>query len=235
MSARTIRVLHVEDDPIQRRMIAHHLKVIPECAFTISAVASEELAVECFRQGKCDLVLLDYQLVQGDGMHLLGRLRELDPIVPIIAISGMASADIAARLIQGGADDYFNKRELNSADLAKSIRASLGRAGAVRKTLASRMTDELSRVLRQLTELCADYVNGMGPEFLEQLEVMALAIKKAHISAQDLQRMHEQATASLEGAAGLDQERLRLLARPLLLELLVRVYDDPYPGAEKRE
>jgi len=235
MSVRTVRLLHVEDDPMQLRIIAHHLKALPEDTFAITAVASEELAMECFRNAKFDLVLLDYQLDQGDGVHLLGCMRELDPIIPIIAISGVATSEIAAKLVQGGADDYFNKRELKSADLAKSIRSSLRRADAVRKTIASRTTDELSRFTNQLTELCALYVRRMGTDFLEHLDVIEQNMKRARISAHELQRMHETATSRLEVTIGLDRGKMKLMARHLLFELLVRVYEDPYLSAEPRD
>src|SRR5580704_13923318 len=112
MSLRNVRLLHVEDDPMQQRMIAHHLKAISEHAFEITAVVSEELVMECFQKTRIDVVLLDYQLENGNGMHLLGRLRKLDPIIPIIAISGVATSEIAAELVLAGADDYFNKRDL---------------------------------------------------------------------------------------------------------------------------
>src|ERR1035438_8385707 len=130
MSACIVKLLHVEDDLMQQRMIAHHLRAIPEFAFAITAVASEELAMEWFQKIKFDQVLLDYQLAQGNGLHLLVRMRELDPIIPIITISGVATSEIAAELLIAGADAYFNKRELTRANLAQSIRSSLRRAAA---------------------------------------------------------------------------------------------------------
>jgi DNA-binding response OmpR family regulator len=235
MSVLTVRLLHVEDDAMQQRMIAHHLKALPEFAFTITAVTSEQRAMEYFQKAGCDLVLLDYQLAEGDGLHTLGRMREVDPIVPIIAISGVATSQVAAQLVQAGADDYFDKRELSSSGLAKSIRASLRRAEAVRKTIASRMPDEPSRAATKLTELCVDYVRRIGVGFLEQLDVITQDLKHAGMSAQELEQMHENATLGLEVPAGLDRGRMKLLTRPLLLELLVRVYDDPNLSAERRD
>jgi PleD family two-component response regulator len=56
-----------------------------------------------------------------------------DPIVPIIAISGVATADVSGDLVSAGADDYINKRELTSGLLGESLRDSLKRADAWRK------------------------------------------------------------------------------------------------------
>jgi DNA-binding response OmpR family regulator len=225
MSLRNVALLHVEDDPMQQRIIAHHLKAIPEYAFAITAVASEELAMACFQKTKIDLVLLDYQLVQGNGMHLLGRLRELDPITPIIAISGVATSEIAAELVLAGADDYFNKGDLKSGGLGTSIRSSLRRADAVRKTIASRSSDELNRLAPQMASLCAEYARRIGVDFLGRLDVVAQEMKRTAISVDELKRIHDNAASQIEAAVGVDQNRMKLLARPLLLELLVRVFD----------
>ncbi len=225
MSLRSVTLLHVEDDPMQQRMIAHHLKAIPEHAFAITAVASEELAMECFQKTKIDVVLLDYQLEKGNGMHLLGRLRKLDPIIPIIAISGVATSEIAAELVMAGADDYFNKRDLGSASLATSIRSSLSRADAVRKKLADRPTGKANRLTPQLTTLFAEYVDQLGSDFLAQLDVIAREIKHARISAEDLQRIHEDAVTQVKDERGLDHDRTKRMVRPLLFELLVRVFE----------
>jgi CheY-like chemotaxis protein len=236
MSIQTVNLLHVEDDLMQQRMIAHHLKAAPEYAFVITAVPSESRAMECLQSARFDLVLLDYKLEQGDGLHLLGRIRQLDPIIPIIAISGMATAEIAAQLVQAGADDYFNKRELKSADLVKSIRSSLRRADAVRKKLASQPPDKWAGLTDQLTEICAEYARRMDGGFVDQLDLLARAMKTAGISEHELQRLHEVATSRLELAIGLDHGRTSLRVRALLFELLVRVYDDPsVRNGEKEE
>jgi DNA-binding response OmpR family regulator len=225
MSLPSVTLLHVEDDPMQQRLIAHHLKAIPEHTFSITAVASEELAMECFQKTKIDLVLLDYQLVQGNGMHLLGRLRELDPIIPIIAISGVATSEIAAELVLAGADDYFNKRDLSSDRLATTIRSSLRRADAVRKTLTGRRSGEVNRFTPHLTKFYAEYAGRMGTDFLDQLDVIAREMKHACISPDELQRIHEFAASQVKVEGCVDQNRAKLMARPLLLELLLRVFE----------
>jgi CheY-like chemotaxis protein len=225
MSIRNVKLLHAEDDAMQQRLIGHHLQALPEYVFTITTAATEQLAMDSFQETPFDLVLVDYQLAHGDGLQVLSRIRAIDWIIPIIAISGIATSDVAAQLVRAGADDYFDKRYLTSADLAKSIRSSLRRANAVRKKVATRTTDTLSRFTNQLTELCADYVRRMGGGFLEQLDVIAQDLKDARISAYDLEAMYENATSRLEVAGGADQGRIKRLARPLLFDLIIRLND----------
>ena len=65
MSARLIRLLHVEDDEIQRRLIRALLEKRTEYRFTITYASSEDSAVETFKAG-FDCVILDYSLTHGN-------------------------------------------------------------------------------------------------------------------------------------------------------------------------
>jgi CheY-like chemotaxis protein len=132
----TIRVLHIEDSQIQQRLVALYLEEIEDYQLEIHPVISEDDAVEMWRQGSFDLVLLDYQLSQGNGLSCLIRLRKLDPIVPIIALSATATSEIAAELIEAGADDYLNKQGISSEILSQSVRNALTRARAFRARFA---------------------------------------------------------------------------------------------------
>jgi DNA-binding response OmpR family regulator len=133
MSSRTIKLLHVEDEISQRRLFAHHLKVINDFHFEILYADAEQSALDAFDSGGVELVILDYYLRQGNGLHCLEALRRRDQIVPIIAISGLATAAIAADLLQAGADDYIGKHDLKSGVLARILREALARADAWRK------------------------------------------------------------------------------------------------------
>lgn len=138
MPTRTIHLLHVEDDVAQQQFLAHHLAAMNEFAFDIHCVESEATAIQEFDKGHIDLVVLDYRLSQGDGLSCLRALRWRDQMVPIIAISGVATDEIAAELLEAGADDYIDKKDLTSSTLAHSVRESLIRAEALRKRMAGR-------------------------------------------------------------------------------------------------
>jgi DNA-binding response OmpR family regulator len=136
MSDLTVHVLHVEDDPMQRHYLAHHLKGLTDHHFEIRHADGEDEAIAAFEEGNVDLVILDYHLRQGDGFCCLERIRRSDSIVPVIAISGVATAEIAAELIQAGADDYISKKDLNRDLLGRSVRDALARARACRPRIA---------------------------------------------------------------------------------------------------
>jgi two-component system, NarL family, sensor histidine kinase UhpB len=133
MARRTIKLLHVEDELSQRHLFAHHLNAMDDFNFEILYADAEATALESFATGGVEFVILDYHLRQGNGLHCLEQLRHRDAIVPIIAISGVATAEIAADLVQGGADDYIGKRDLTSSGLARKMRDALARVDAWRQ------------------------------------------------------------------------------------------------------
>jgi DNA-binding NtrC family response regulator len=133
MSNRNIRVLHIEDDRFQHRLLAHLLGNLDEFTFEIRCAESEREGLALFDQHGADLIVLDYRLTEGDGLHCLKELRLRDAKVPVIAISGVASLEIAKELVECGADDYLNKSELLPNSLAKSVRDVLSRWDAWKK------------------------------------------------------------------------------------------------------
>ncbi|MBY0522025.1 MAG: response regulator [Gemmataceae bacterium] len=235
MVPRTVKLLHIEDDPLQQRLAAHHLADLHEFQFAITCVESEEAAVREFTAGRHEFVLLDYHLAQGNGLSCLRRLRATDPTVPIIAISGAATPEIAAELLRVGADDYMTKQELTSEGLARSVREALARSDAWRRQGLDRgaltTDDAVGKVFR---ELCQTYVAAIGPDFLAHLDSFEAASRQAGVNATQMQFLFEQVSGELQstftGAAA------RRLLRPLLLEVLLRLFGpepdekDPLPS-----
>ncbi|MBV9125059.1 MAG: response regulator [Planctomycetes bacterium] len=221
MSSRIIQVLHVEDDVFQRRLMAFHLSNIPDYAFAICGVESEDEAVAKFRKGGTDLVLLDYQLAEGDGLSCLRRLRQLDAVVPIVAVSGVAPPEIATELVRAGADDCLSKHELSSAALARSVCQALARADAFRRRTVTTGLDQLLPIQEQFDRICRTFAAQNGSEFMARLEEFENAARAANLTAGQVQRLFEAACEQVPAAGTLSAKRL---LRPVLLEALLRLF-----------
>jgi DNA-binding response OmpR family regulator len=138
MNRPSIKLMHIEDDPVWRRIVAHHLSSIKEYQFDVHPAESEDAAIHEFEGGGVEFVILDYTLKGGDGLGCVKKLRRRDGLVPIIAVSGLATPDIAAEMLRFGADDFISKQDLSGELLARSVRGALARALA-----GLRRTEEL--------------------------------------------------------------------------------------------
>jgi DNA-binding response OmpR family regulator len=220
---RAVHLLHVEDDALQQRLIRHHLKQLPECQFAITYATNEDAAVASFQGGGIELVIIDYHLMQGNGLSCLRQIRARDPVVPIIAVSGVATPEIAAELLEAGADDYFSKGSLSSDALARGIRAALARADLWRHRSAparQQRSDALClQACRSLLPVGATLV-----QHLDQLEVAARVEK---LSVEQVQTMFEDVCASLVGTIPPGAPSIQRQLRPLLLETLFRLSGTP--------
>jgi DNA-binding NarL/FixJ family response regulator len=135
MPRRKVNLLHIEDEAFQRVLAARLLASVDDHEFAIRHVEDEEAAIVAFAEGGVDLVLLDYYLARGDGASCLLRLRRLDRLVPIIAISGASDPEVAAELLRLGADGYIDKRGLSGRLLDQTVRDALARADSWRERL----------------------------------------------------------------------------------------------------
>lgn len=222
MTARTVRLLHVEDDEIQQRLAARHLQNLADMRFAITCVDSEDAAVAEFDKGGHDFVLLDYHLSQGNGLSCLRKLRHKDRIVPIVALSGAATPEIAAELLRVGADDYLSKQDLTTEALGKSVREALTRADAWRRHAPTAAPPETEQMFR---ELCQQFTAALGPDFTQRLDAFQAAAERAQLTGAGMNQLFEDLCLEHNGACG--AARLRL--RPLLLEMLLRLFG---PGKE---
>jgi CheY-like chemotaxis protein len=221
MQTRTIQLLHVEDDLIQQKVVAHYLKKVADYTFDIHCVPSENEALEKFHQTSFDLVLLDYHLAEGNGLSCLKKLRQFDPIVPILAISGTASSEVAAELVHAGADDYFDKALLNGVDLARSVKLAVSRADAVKRhrpAVAGNGIDLSTRV-----QVAIRNSAGACLELRKNLEPLYELLTTAGIGPAEWADLYEQACRELPPISG--QPDFQTLCRPVLLKVLYRLMD----------
>ncbi len=156
------RVLMVEDHPVNQKVLAHQLGEMGlDYAIAVSGTrALERLANEDF-----DLILMDWQMPEMDGLEATRRIRQLPGDtgrLPIVALTANASAGFRETCLAAGANDYLSKPYTESALAA--LLAQWLPAGETpaplfdRATLAARypgnpgLVDELAAVFIQTTE-----------------------------------------------------------------------------------
>jgi DNA-binding NarL/FixJ family response regulator len=105
-------VLLIEDCAADAEIVRRTLKETRIGVVEVAQTAEEGLIM--FRQAKWDLVLVDYKLPGVSGLDALVRLRERDPSVPVVMLTGMGDEQVAAGAIRRGADEYLSKDALTA-------------------------------------------------------------------------------------------------------------------------
>ncbi len=81
--------------------------------------------LKLLKKRKFDLLLMDYYLSDGHGVHLLKDLGRLYPELPVIIITGQGDEKIATKSIKAGAEDYIVKTRESLEALPKIISRTL--------------------------------------------------------------------------------------------------------------
>ncbi len=110
-------LLIIDDQP----EFAEDFRLLSGDEFHLVTATSGEEGLRRFQENTIDLVLVDLKLGRGiDGLETLRRLKQLDPDVAVIIVTGHASMETAHQAGRLGALDYCNK-----APNLKELRAHL--------------------------------------------------------------------------------------------------------------
>jgi glutamate dehydrogenase (NAD(P)+) len=130
MSSDTVRVLLIEDDPIQARLIQKLLADRRDPSFAVTVADRLAAGLKRLGEGGTDLVLLDLILPDSQELETFVRVKAQAPDVPVIVQTGIADAMMAGRAVEQGAQDYLVKDHITSASLLRSIRYVMERSRA---------------------------------------------------------------------------------------------------------
>lgn len=98
-------VVIVDDEPPMLRALQRSL----DGAFQVAAFDAAEPAIERVRRGGVSVVLSDIGMPGMSGIELLGAVRQHDPDLPVVLITGNPSLESATKAIEHGVFRYLPK------------------------------------------------------------------------------------------------------------------------------
>ncbi|MCZ4304274.1 response regulator [Zoogloeaceae bacterium G21618-S1] len=106
------RVLLAEDHPVNAEIVC---ALLGECGCRVTVANNGREAVAMYRKGAFDLVLMDIQMPEMDGIEATREIRRAERTgagserVPILALTANAQRDDRAAALSAGMDDYLTK------------------------------------------------------------------------------------------------------------------------------
>jgi PAS domain S-box-containing protein len=200
---RRLRVLLAEDNPVNQKLAAHLLE---KRGHSVAVASSGREALGRLEKEPFDLVLMDVQMPEMDGLEatrtIRERERETGTHLPIVAMTAHAMKGDRDRCLEAGMDDYVSK-PIQAEQLFRAIE---GLAPSLREPeRAATAGDDRQPILDR-----ADLLNRFGgdEELLRELIAIAiasfpeqLAQVRAAIARGDSEALARAAHA-IKGAAG---------------------------------
>jgi CheY-like chemotaxis protein len=123
-----IRLLLVEDNPADARVVERHLRDAGLNDVTCDLVQTAADATQRLQTVEYDLVLLDLGLPDATGLEALRALRAVADLIPIIVLTGSDDYKQGLAAVREGAQDYLEKRRVNAGMLSRVVSYSVERS-----------------------------------------------------------------------------------------------------------
>jgi two-component system, cell cycle sensor histidine kinase and response regulator CckA len=120
-----LRIVILEDSAVDAELMEKELQ---RAGLRFASIRVETRTAFCgaIRDLKPDLILADYTLPKFDALSALKLVREKDPRIPFIIVTGSVSEEVAINCMKQGVDDYLLKDRL--ARLGEAVRQALDKS-----------------------------------------------------------------------------------------------------------
>ena len=135
MNPQLIRILHVEDDPGDARLVEEMLKErvgdgASALDFDLVHAARLGEALTVLAADPIHLVLADLTLPDSDGLDTISQIHRAAPTLPLVVMSSANDESLAIQAAQEGAQDYLVKGRVDRYVLTRTLRHAIERKRA---------------------------------------------------------------------------------------------------------
>ncbi|MFN2507221.1 MAG: sensor histidine kinase [Chthoniobacterales bacterium] len=162
------QVLVIDDEVGPRES----LRMLLKPNYQVHTANTVEAGIRLLREKKPDAIVSDIRMPGASGIEGLRRIREIDPHVSVIMLTGFGALETAQEALRLGANDYISKpfdahqmREVISRNVEGTrVRRSGESAAAEIKELNNRLLKELAQKerLASLGQASAEFVHDLG-------------------------------------------------------------------------
>lgn len=142
-----IKVLLVEDNEADVKLVQRMLRHIQNQIFDVTTISRLETAIKELRKFKYDVVLLDLGLPDSKGISTFSTIHEKFPDIPAVIFTVLGDETIGINAVSLGAQDYLVKGTSDSRMMAKAILYAIER-----KRLELRLKQKAEALVNSIRE-----------------------------------------------------------------------------------
>jgi DNA-binding NtrC family response regulator len=174
MDKNTISVLIVDNDADYAGVVKHHLQAFQASRFNVDVAPNGDDALS--RLGAAppiDIVLMNYDMPNGNGLEITRRISEGPHSVPIILLTSGRDFRIAIEAMKYGVEEYLVREQAVDTMLPRTI------AGVLERTKIKKRIHDAEReklISQKRTEAIRELVVTMCHEFNNPLAAIKISV-----------------------------------------------------------
>ncbi len=172
LPAHRLQILVAEDNLINQKLA---LSLLKKWGHAGDVATNGSAAVEMFQSGRYDLILMDMQMPEMDGIEATQKIRQLESgatHIPIIAMTANALAGDQERCLAAGMDHYLAK-PIKPDRLRDLLTLYLGKTGQKTDGQFARLIHAPARRMSDKTDSVFDYFAAILTADQEILQIIA--------------------------------------------------------------
>jgi len=179
-----LRILLAEDNTVNQKLA---LRVLEKMGYVADAVANGLEVIEALRRKRYDIVFMDVQMPEMDGLEATRVLRRSDALYQpkIIAMTANAMQGDREKCIEAGMDDYISK-PIRLAEIQNMLVRWGGEIQAAKPQVDPHL-DKRSKSM--LDQEMMNALKGMGPEIF--IELVELYLEEAPNQLAEMRKQFE--------------------------------------------
>jgi PleD family two-component response regulator len=180
-----MRVLLIESEPEEVLFLRDVLMEIGEGRYWDHWVSIEILHAASWREAAVillnepvDVVLLDLDVLDSQGVETFRRAQSAAPDIPMVLLTGASEESLGLRLVRDGAQDFLMKKQVDCAPLAHALANAIERHRLLIALRAASTHDTLTGLLNRGGFLASAYRDRKVAERLRRRLMVMVAEPK---------------------------------------------------------
>lgn len=116
------KIFIVEDEMVFQEMLTFYLRY--KLGYQVEAFTNGEEAILNMYKNP-DIVLLDYNLLDQNGLEVLKKIKSINPDIHVLLVSGQKNIPVAVEVLKYGAFDYVVKNDNVYEAIAEKVKHML--------------------------------------------------------------------------------------------------------------
>jgi len=208
---KNIRVLLIEDNPFDARVVQKMLAKAKSASFDLECVDRLSTGLERLAKGGIDLILLGLSLSESRGLDTLSKVCARAPQVPVVVMTSLADEATAIKAVHEGAQDYFIKSQVEERyRLVRSILYAIERK-SVEQELQEAYDEAMQYEITERTRVekeCKQNIEKLRATMEGTIKVIASTVEMRDPYTANHQQRVANLSCAIAKEMGLSEERI---------------------------